>query len=112
MKRNMIEMKNFYGKVDFDENLLSNMEIVRELNLSPEICITDSTYLFDRFQPIGNRLHTLLTANALEANFHLPFYGLQLGCKDSYIRELSFELIMKGLQRMAELGITSAVMHV
>jgi len=100
-----------YGKVNLDEKILDNLLILHNLNLNLELCITDSRYLFDRYLPLGESLGKQIGSYGLKTNFHLPFYGLQLGCKDHYIRELSFKLIMQGLRRAAELKISRAIMH-
>ncbi|MBW6515305.1 MAG: sugar phosphate isomerase/epimerase [Candidatus Cloacimonetes bacterium] len=104
--------ERFYGKIDLNEEIHQNLTLLKELELNLELCITDSSYLYEKYQPFARTLaHTISELN-LRTIFHLPFYGLQLGCKDTYIRKLSYEIIIQGLKRCSELNMKRAVMHV
>ena len=106
-----ILLDRMFGKVNLDERVLDNLLELQRLNLNLELCITDSRYLFEKFCTAESLLRLKIAELNLKSNFHLPFYGLQLGCKDHYIRELSLKLIMQGLHLAAELQIPRAIMH-
>lgn len=109
--RNFIEERVF-GKIDFNLKLEKNLPVLQELRLNLELCITDTLFLYEGFEPMGKLVSDYITALNLKSRMHLPFYGLQLGCKDRYIRQLSYDLVMKGLQRSAELNFRKAIMHI
>ncbi len=108
----MLNQDRFYGKVNLNKQIAVNLAVLEELDLNLELCITDSSFLFGEFDVYYPLLQQYLSKKGSKVNMHLPFYGLQLGCKDPYIRKLSHRLIMQGLRRAADLGIRKAVMHV
>ena len=104
--------ERFYGKIDLNDQIFQNLPLLVELGINLELCITDSTFLYEKFPPLSAQLKDTIRQMNLQTIFHLPFYGLQLGCKDHYIQELSFKLVMQGLKRSSELEIRRAVMHI
>jgi len=105
-------MERFYGKIDLNSDIFKNLPVLKELEINLELCITDSSYLYEKYQPFERTLRHTISEMDFKTLFHLPFYGLQLGCKDVYIRKLSYEIIMQGLRRCSELDMKRAVMHV
>ncbi len=104
--------ERFYGKINLNEESSRNLTFLPDQGLNLELCVTDSTFLFEKFLPLRKELQNTIEQLGLRTILHLPFYGLQLGCKDYYIRDLSYNLISQGLLRCSELNINRAVMHV
>jgi len=107
----MIDRNNLFAKVNLDDRIFNNIDYVVKLNLNLELCITDTTYLFKRFATIGLVLKKRLEELNVKTIIHLPFYGLELGSADKYIRTLSQKLLIKGIFRALDLGIEKGVMH-
>ena len=101
-----------FGKVDFTPKRVMDLHHLKPLGLNLEICLSATEYLKGDFANLSLPVIDFLQGEDVEAIAHLPFYGLQLGCKDPYVRELSRELLQLGIKRALQLGIKKGVMHI
>lgn len=108
----MLSPDNLFAKINLNNLTSQRLKYIRSLGLNMELCVTDSTYLFKKFDSLYVSINDTMIETGVRAIMHLPFYGLQLGCSDYYIRSLSKSLILKGIKRSLELGIIRGVMHV
>lgn len=102
-------MKQIFLKIDFGK--LDKHHIYAEKEgLGIELVITDSKQIYQKNKcEISNKIMNL--SKKLDYTAHLPFYGLSLGSRDSNIRDLSTDILLKSVEFFSENGIRRGVMH-
>ena len=108
----LLNNENLFAKVNLNDGTVKNLDYIRSLGLNLELCVTDSRYLYEKYAMVGSSLKESISKTGVKTIMHLPFYGLQLGSNDYYIRKLSLQLIIRGIERGMELSIFKGVIHI
>jgi len=100
-----------FAKVNYnkavDETILEKLTY---LKLGIELCYTNSEYFLNdnHFQ---FDLKRKFSKYSIPTVSHLPFYGIQFGCIDKSIAELSYKIVKSAMESAIDLGIKQGVMH-
>ncbi|BDU50251.1 sugar phosphate isomerase/epimerase family protein [Haliovirga abyssi] len=99
-----------YIKQDI-KNIEKNIEFFIKNKVGIEISLYDVEFINNMRLSKILKLSKLLKENNLKITSHLPIHGLDLGCRDSIIREYSSDLIIKSLDLSSVLGVKKSVLH-
>jgi len=87
------------------------IESCKEMRIGLDISLTNVDELDDSNYKNIETLHNLLDTAEIPIVTHLPFYGLDLGCKDRTIREYALNSLIKGLKVSRLFNSELAVFH-
>ncbi|PID28342.1 MAG: hypothetical protein CSB55_05070 [Candidatus Cloacimonadota bacterium] len=104
----MIKKNNIYGKIELD-NFKRHQKYIKQNNINLEICLTKSQYFYPYKK--GNRLFSEIAELPVKKITHLPFFGLDLGCKDSYLMDISKDIVKSAVWASLEYDCFSGVFH-
>ena len=98
-------MLNILGKVEIN-SMEKDFQAIVKNNLKAEFALSTSEY-FDDFSWQKQILHFKDKIKII----HLPFFGLNLGSKEIKIRNISRDIIKKGIDFSLKLDVNKCVIH-
>ena len=92
-------------------NIVKNRDLFIKNGVGVEISLYDTDYIRDVDKEELREIKKILEENEVDRTAHLPIFGLDLGTKDSYIRDYSRDIIVKAMEIAFYLGVKRAVIH-